>query len=163
MNREISLKIGAFEYDAIDVNIVGHDVYVNYKGPNAGAHTSYHASGQEHVKIGRQYVTVNGGCPPVKKLVRQRPPPSAVDTRESPSPIGWTKSQIRSLPVRSTPAHATIDVSNFAEDHIIGLLVSVIGPAEPQRDKIDDLCPVIGCFRFSEKLTVEIEAFLVEE
>jgi hypothetical protein len=41
--------------------------------------------------------------------------------------------------------------------------VSVIGPAEPQRDKIDDLCPVIGCFRFSEKLTVEIEAFLVEE
>ena len=47
---------------AFDVRISGHDVYVIYSDCSVrAAHSSYHASGQYHIKIGKRYVQPDGG------------------------------------------------------------------------------------------------------
>ena len=47
---------------AFDVRISGHDVYVIYSDCSVrDAHSSYHASGQYHIKIGKRYVQWDGG------------------------------------------------------------------------------------------------------
>ena len=164
MRKYVALKLCVVEYEAIDVNIVpergGHNIYVNFKGPNDGAHISYHASGQHHMKIGRKYVTMNGG--ENAKMLRHTCPPNSVSERQSPEPVGWARPQIEALTVCARPADISFDVSDLRQDQIVGLVVSVIGAAEPPRETTDDGYRIIGRFRFSDTITVEIEAFLIE-
>ncbi len=101
----VAIRHGGQERCALEVCIRGKDVYVNYFAPDGTkkAHTSYHASGQQHIKKGRDYVYWSDGpgkwCP-MKEL--KQPPGIVTDREELYAEIGWMIGELDSkLPLVS--------------------------------------------------------------
>jgi len=148
---------------AFDVNIKGNDVYVNYSDSSvAAAHGSYHASGQQHIKIGRNYVEWTGGpsgqMEPMKLF---RTPPSDVTSREDFFPIGWEIRKLASvLPGLNSQPDMLVDVSGEDGDSILGLYLSVLGKGVGSRSSISGY-RVLRSHKFGDAVEVEIDAFIV--
>jgi hypothetical protein len=147
---------------AFDVNVKGKNVYVNYN-PNE-RHTSYHASGQHHVKKGRDYVKWTGGASGTwEPMVQCNPKPSDVHDRQWVSTIGWEIKDIPSvLPVVDMAGDFSIDATHLPGSSILAFEVSIVGPRARDRAEIVGF-PVLQRHRIPGSAAVEIEAFLLSE
>jgi hypothetical protein len=130
------------------------DVYTNYSILGLPeAHSSYHASGQQHIKNGGSYVEWDGGPGPtstMEPMKIHRKKPCEVITRAGV------------LPVLCETADMLVDARVFDGDSILYFRSYVIGP----RAKLiqQDLgFPAIGVHTISGKVQVEIVAFVISE
>jgi hypothetical protein len=143
-----------------DVCIEGEDAYVNYSDSSvAAAHGSYHASGQQHIKIGKKYVEWTGGpigdMEPMKIF---REPTGTVSGRNNFWSIGWQISKLETILPRLDDAHMIVDAQRMDTDFVLAFEVSVIGPDAKGRETIVGF-PVIDTHLFGNSLRVEIAAF----
>src|SRR5207245_11345356 len=116
-----------------DVCIKGEDVYVNYSDSHTpAAHGSYHASGQKHTKIGRDYVKwdagPSGNLEPMKLF---RTPTRHVIDRSRCWTIGWEVPKLDSTLPKAVSADVVIPAQDLQPNEILGLEVSVVGKTGP--------------------------------
>jgi len=160
----VAVRLECQEWLAIQVCIRGTDVYLNYfnrDGKKQG-HASYHASGQYHIKTDRGYVCW-AGAGPWQPMKQRKSPPGAVAVRESLPAIAWQIGSFASaLPPLSGAADMVVDVSAFPADSIVALETSVIQPNAPVRQDVTGFS-VVKRQRFSNAVTIEIEALLIQE
>lgn len=147
-----------------DVCIKGEDVYVNYSDSHTpAAHGSYHASGQQHTKIGRDYVKwdagPSGNFEPMKLF---RTPTRKVIERSRCWVIGWEVPKLDSTLPKLVSADVVIPAQGLQPNAILGLEVSVVGKQAQSRSDIVGF-PIIACHQFGSGTRVEIEAFVVSE
>jgi hypothetical protein len=141
------------------------DVYVNYLGDGQEMHTSHHASGQHHQKIGKRYVTWTGGptrhWEPMKSAKIK---PTQVSERESVAVWGWVIARIPSvLPPVTDACGMVVNAALFRDSWTLGLEVSIVSRDSNQRTEILGY-PVVQRHRVSNGLIiVEIEAFVIDE
>src|SRR5690349_6865233 len=107
---------------AFDVVIKGEDVYVNYSDSSTpSAHGSYHASGQQHTKIGRDCIKWDGGSTgafePIKFF---RAPPRSVNIRRRVWVIGWELSQLENALPKLVSSDVEIAAQNLTANEILG-------------------------------------------
>lgn len=164
--ENVSLRTGQAIYTAIGVRISDQgDVYVNYLGDEHKRHTSHHASGQRHHKVGKRYVMWTGGpsavWQPMKTIDAK---PAAILERTKVAVWGWQISCIPAvLPSCRQDCGFVVDTSGFAVTSTIGLKVSIVNGDTSVRSDILGF-PVVARHRFSHvSITVEIEAFVVDE
>ena len=162
----VTMFLDGQHWFAFSVEVEGSDVYINYTPDGNGPHTSYHASGQHHQRKSKgkgNYVLWTGGNPgesyPLKQFKQE---PSTIQGRESASPIGWTKSQIRLRPIVAMAGDLSVDASSFPESSALVFEISVVGPNANERGEIEG-CPVLHRHRIRGDVEVEIEAFLVRD
>ena len=162
----VAIRHGGQERLALKVRVKGSNVYINYFAPDGTkqAHTSYHASGQEHIKKGRDYVYWSddpaGEWRPLKVF---KQPPGAVADREECSTIGWGIGSLPSrLPVATGPVEMVVDASALPASSILALVVSVIGAGATERPDVLGF-PVVQRHRVSNGVVLEIEAILLDE
>ncbi len=149
---------------AFDVCIKGEDVYVNYSDSSvAAAHGSYHASGQQHIKIGTKYVKWSGGptgdMEPMKIF---RSPVALVSRRNDFWTIGWEISKIESILPTLTDADMIVDAQTLRGDLILGLQVSVLGTGAKSRESIVGF-PIVASHCFGNAVCAEITAFTLTQ
>lgn len=166
----VAIRQGERDWLALEVCIKDADLYVNYFAPDGTpawlalshwkkAHTSYHASGQQHIKKGRDYVYWTDGpagewCP--IELLKQ--PPGTVADREECSTIGWMIGELDSkLPLATIGADMVVDGSALPRSSYLVFEVSVVGPATTARTEVLGF-QVLQRHRVSNGLVVEIEA-----
>ncbi len=142
--------------------IKGEDVYVNYSDSRTpAAHGSYHASGQKHTKIGREYVKwdagPSGNLEPMKLF---RTPTRHVIDRSRCWTIGWEVTKLDCTLRRVVSADVVIPAQKLGPNEIIGLEVSVVGKHAQLRSDIVGF-PIIARHQFGSGTRVEIEAFVV--
>lgn len=147
-----------------DVCIKGEDVYVNYCDSHTpAAHGSYHASGQQHTKIGRDYVKwdagPSGNFEPMKFF---RTPTRHVLERSRCWVIGWEVPKLDSTLPKLVSADVVIPAHKLQSSGILGLEVSVVGKQAQLRSDILGF-PIIAHHQFGSGTRVEIEAFTVFE
>lgn len=133
----------------------GGDVYVNYAMTGVPeAHTSYHASGQKHSKIGRK-------CMADGELFTPPPRPTRnVITRSAcQDPIAWRVADLpKVLPSMTRTADITVDARCLSENALLLFKISVVGNWARE-------CRIRAGFRkikthhFGSRVRVEIEAF----
>jgi hypothetical protein len=149
---------------AFDVCIKGEDVYVNYSDFSvAVAHGSYHASGQQHIKIGRKYVEWTGGptgnMEPMKFF---RTATGLISARNDFWTIGWQISKLENILPKLTGADMIVDAQALHGDSILGLEVSIVGTQAKNRHSVVGF-PIVGTHRFGSSVCVEIAAFTLAE
>jgi len=144
-----------------DVCIKGEDVY-NYSDSGvATAHGSYHASGQQHTKIGRKYVDWTGeptGDMEPTKIFRE--PTGMVSGRNDFWTIGWEVSKLGTILPPLDNADMVVDARALRGDIILGLKVSVVASGTKDKASIVGY-PVIASHRFGKSLCAEVLAFTV--
>ena len=116
---------------AFDVRIANEDIYVNYSDCSTPeAHSSYHASGQHHTKVGGRFVEWTGGpTGDMEPMKLCRTPPGLVTARAGCWTVGW---EIRKLdvilPSLSSHADMLVDAPPLDDaESILALEVSVCG------------------------------------
>ena len=119
----VAIKHAGVSWDAFEVRITSkRDIYINGQQK---AHISYHASGQRHYKVGRDYVQWSEGT----DMKFERPQPETVEGREQIA--GFLRFDIARLEVTRTPltkaADIIIDASDFEPLSILAFAVSVVG------------------------------------
>jgi len=151
---------------AFDVRIATEDIYVNYSDCSTPeAHSSYHASGQHHTKVGGQFIEWTGGptgdMEPMK-LYRTRP--GLVTARTGCWTVGWeTRKLDVILPSLSSHADMLVDAPLLDETaSILAFEVSVVGNDARKRTDIVGF-RIIGSHRFGRAVQVEIDAFVLDE
>lgn len=164
--ENVSLLFQGRQWLAISVAISDqNDVYVNYLGNEQKIHTSHHASGQQHHKVGRRYVTwtadSSGSWEPMKMT---KPMPVEVFERKSLAVWGWN---IARIPEVLTPCQTDcgfiVNAMPFPNSFTLGLETSIINGDLSQRADILGF-PVVQRQRVSNGvIVVEIEAFVVDE
>jgi hypothetical protein len=166
MLERVSIQFQHQQWLAISIAISdANDVYVNYLGDEKKRHTSRHASGQHHQKIGKRYVTwtdrPTGHWEPMKEC---KVTPTEVSQRESVAVWGWTIGRIPSVlrPCQEA-CGVVIDASAFPDSWTLGLEVSILNTDPHQRTEILGF-PVVQRHRVSNgAIVVEIEAFVIDE
>jgi hypothetical protein len=129
------------------------DVYVNYSMAGVSkAHTSYHASGQQHTKESGKYV---GG-----KACAM--PPREVITREAcQDSIAWKVADLpTALYTLTKPADMIVDASGLSKTVLLLFKISVVGDWVREHRARTGFAK-IKSHRFGSRLQVEIEAFEV--
>lgn len=161
--ERVSIHFQSQQWLAISVAISDtNDVYVNYLGD---MHTSRHASGQHHQKIGKRYVTWTGGptgyWQPMKECKVR---PRDVLQRESVAVWGWTIGRIPSvLPSCRDVCGMAVDATAFPDSWTLGIEVSIVNGDPDQRTEILGF-PVVQRHRICNGIiVVEIEAFVIDE
>jgi hypothetical protein len=150
---------------AFDVCIKGEDVYVNYSDSHTpAAHGSYHASGQQHTKIGREYVKWDigpgGEFVPMKFI---RTPTRHVLDRSRCWVVGWNVPDLdNALLPKLVSADVVMPAQRLQANETLGIEVSIIGHRAQSRLEILGF-PVIARHQFGSVARVEIEAFVVSE
>ena len=151
---------------ALEVCLRGSDIYVNYfaKEGTKIAHTSYHSSGQRHIKKKNDYVCWTGGpsgdWEPMKEF---KTPPTMVAGREHVATIGWNVSDLQSvLPLICGQAGTTVQIPSEPHFDVVGLEVSILGLGATPRPEICGF-PVIHRHWIRNDIAVEIEAFGLNE
>jgi hypothetical protein len=149
---------------AFDVCVKGEDVYVNYSDSSvAAAHGSYHASGQQHIKIDREYVKWTGGLSgEMEPMKIHRARTGLVSGRNDFWTIGWKVSRLETILSPLENADMTVDARTVDDDLILGFEVSVVGTDAKNRDSIVGF-PIIASHCFGNSLRVEIVAFTLTE
>lgn len=149
---------------AFDVRISGEDAYVNYSDSSvAAAHGSYHASGQQHVKIDREYVNWSGGSSgEMEPMKIYREPPATVFGRNNFWSIGWKISTLETILRLLDNADVIVDASTMDADLVVAFEVSVIGPDAKDRVTTAGF-PIVATHVFGGSLKVEIAAFTLTE
>lgn len=146
---------------AFDVCIKGEDVYVNYSDCSTPEmHKSYHASGQQHVKMSKQYVKWTGGptgqWEPMKLF---HTPPGLVSGRSDCFTAGWEISKLdQILPPLQESDDLMVDVQNPGTALVLCFQVSVIGPEAMNLKSILGF-PIVATQQFGSSTRVEINAF----
>jgi len=141
------------------------DVYVNYLGDEHERHTSHHASGELHHKVGKRYVKWTGGLSgawePMKTTNAQ---PATISERTEVAAWGWQIFRIPAvLPRCDQDCGFIVGTAGFPVASTIGLQVSIVNDDISVRSDILGF-PVVARYRFAHAaITVEIEAFLVDE
>lgn len=148
-----------------DVCIKGEDVNVNYSDSHTPAtHGSYHASGQKHTKIGREYVKwdVGPGGKFVPMILRRTPTRQVLD-RSRCWVVGWNVPDLdNDLLPKLVSADIVIPAQRLQANETLGLEVSIIGSRAKSRSEILGF-PIIARHQFGSATRVEIEAFVVSE
>ncbi len=159
--RTLSLSL----VKAFDVRICGEDVYTNYSDCSTPeAHSSYHKSGQYHLKKNKQYITWNGGpTGQMEPMKLYRTPPGSVQDRVRFWTVGWEVPKLDSvLPVLSGSADMIVDATSLGADSILAFEASVIGTRAKQQTSIVGY-PIIASHRFGHPVLVEICSFVVRD
>lgn len=158
----IGVRVNGQVKTALEICIKNGNVYVNYFNRDgvAHAHTSYHASGQQHIKKNDDYIYWTGGpsgkWEPMKWF---REKPTEVEGREDVSVIGW---EVMSLPsvLPSLRSDKIFEVpTGFT---IIGFKTTVVGSKAAERKSIFGF-PVLNRHRFSNAVKIEVEMFGINE
>lgn len=168
MSKEVSIvgvRFAGQNWAVLEVRIKNSNVYVNYfqKDGTAKAHTSYHASGQSHIKKGSDYVYWTGGGSGQWEPMKQfKMPPTKVIGREKVSVIGWEVASLGSvLPPLSPETEVLLEIPSEPEFSILGFEISVVGrEAIPRTDILG--FPVLTTKRISNGVAVEIEVFALK-
>ena len=149
---------------AFDVCIKDEDVYVNYSDSSvAAAHKSYHASGQQHMKIGTEYVKWSGGSTgDMEPMKIFRSPVGVVSGRNDFWTIGWEISKIESILPTLVDADMIVDAKALRGDLILGLQVSILGTESKNRESIFGF-PIVVSHCFGSIVRAEITAFTVTQ
>jgi hypothetical protein len=162
----VAIEWQALRFAALNVSIHNEDVYVNYydRGGQVRAHTSYHASGQHHIKVNGKYVRWTDGSGGFRPMKLRKVPPASLSEREEVSGIGWAVGDIQfALPELSTDAALVVHASNYREPSVVLLVTSILGSKDELRSAYLDHYPVVGRYRLrTAGVFVEIEAVLVE-
>jgi hypothetical protein len=151
---------------AFDICVKGHDVYANYTDCSTPeAHSSYHASGQCHMKVGKQYVQWDGGptggMEPMK-LFRTRP--ALVCGRSVCWTVGWEVGRLDSvLPELKENADMLVSACDLDPSLVLGFEASVIGDdAKPKTSIVG--YPIVASQQFGNGLLrCEVHAFVLSE
>ncbi len=155
-----------FLVKAFDVRIVGEDIYVNYSDCSTPeAHSSYHASGQYHTKVGGQFIKWTGGLSgDMEPMKLYRTPPGSVTGRSGCWTVGWETRKLDAvLPSLSSDPDMLVDARTLdGTESILAFEVSVVGYQARARDNIVGF-RVIDSHRFGKPVQVEIEAFVLDE
>jgi hypothetical protein len=149
---------------AFDVCIKDKDVYVNYSDSSvAAAHGSYHASGQQHIKIGTEYVKWSGGSAgDMEPMKIFRSPVGVVSGRNDFWTIGWEISKIESILPTLTDADMIVDAEALRGDLILGLQVGILGTEAKNRESIVGF-PIVASHCFGNTVRAEITAFTLTQ
>lgn len=141
---------------AFEVCIKNENVYVNYFDPdgNKGAHKSYHASGQQHIKENGHYAEwggFSGSWEPMKWFTER---PQDVVGRQD---VSFCFLRWNLLPTML--ADKIFEAPEETEFPEVGFKTTLVGP--DARDRKDILgFPVLGRHRISSNdLSVEVEMF----
>lgn len=151
---------------AFDVRIIAEDIYVNYSDCGTPeAHSSYHASGQRHTKVGGRFIEWTGGpTGDMEPMKLYRTPPGLVAGRSGCWTVGWeTRRLDEILPSLSSHADMLVDTRPLdGTESILAFEVSVVGYEAGKRDNIVGF-RVINSYRFGKAVQVEIDAFVLDE
>ena len=149
---------------AFEVCIKEADIYVNYSDTSvASAHGSYHASGQQHIKIGRECVKWDGGpSRQMEPMKSERVPPKSVAGRELIWLIGWNVSKLESILPALDKADYVLDAQALAAESILAFEVSIVGQAA-LRHKTTAGFPILDVHVFGNAVRVEIAGFTLSE
>lgn len=151
---------------AFDVRIIAEDIYVNYSDCSTPeAHSSYHASGQRHTKVGRRFVEWTGGLTgDMEPMKLYRPPPGLVAGRSGCWRGGWeTRTLDEILPSLSSHADMLVDARPLDSiESILAFEVSVVGYEARKRNNVFGF-RIIDSRRFGRAVQVEIDAFVLDE
>jgi hypothetical protein len=160
----VGIRTAAHLVKAFDVCIKGPDAYVNYSDVSVvSSHGSYHASGQQHIKIGKEYAKWDGGpAGQMEPLKLYREPPASLYGREQFWTIGWEVSKLEAVLPRLAKADVEFDAQPLPPKYVLAFEVSVIGPAAIERENIVGF-PIMKIHLFGESLRVEIVAFTLTE
>jgi hypothetical protein len=150
---------------AFDVGIDGENVYANYSSHQTReAHSSYHASGWQHTKVGGQKPEWDGGLTGRMEPMRfLRMRPGLVTTRSEYYRIGWPIGELDAtlFPLVET-AHMLVDTQDHGANVILGFVASVFGPRARERSHIVGF-PIIASQIFGSSTRVEVTAFVLTE
>lgn len=146
-----------------DIRIDNEDVYVNYSDCSTPeAHCSYHASGQHHTKVAKNYIQwtggYTGGWGPMKLF---KTPPALVSGRVQFWTVGWELSKLETvLPALEQPADMTVDTRPMNPQLILGFEVDVIGDEARKLESILGY-PIVWSAQFGSAIRIEVNAFLL--
>jgi hypothetical protein len=144
----ISVIVKAFDVCISDAG----DVYVNYSMAGIPeAHVSYHASGQQHTKMGGKYT-------PDAKLMTM--PPKHVITRKAcQDSIAWKIAELHTaLPTLTGIADMVVDASGLSQSELLLFKIWVVG-SWAKEHHIQPGFTKLKTHRFGSSVSVEIEAF----
>lgn len=160
----VGIRTAGHLVKAFDVCIQGSDVYVNYSDVSlASSHGRYHASGQQHIKIGEEYVKWDGGpAGRMEPLKLYRLPPASLYGREQFWTIGWEVSKLEAVLPTLNKADVEFDAQPLPPKYVLALEVSVVGPAAIERENIVGF-PILKEHLFGESVRVEIVASTMTE
>ncbi|PYX72610.1 MAG: hypothetical protein DMG72_14430 [Acidobacteria bacterium] len=149
---------------AFDVRISGHDVYVIYSDCSVrDAHSSYHASGQYHIKIGKRYVQWDGGPTATMEPMKLfRTPPGLITGRVACWTVGWEICRLDAVLPRLDSADMIVDTQSLSPHLILGFEVTVVGDEAKKRETIVGF-PIIASHQFGNSVCTEIDAFVLTE
>jgi hypothetical protein len=151
---------------AFDVRIIAEDIYVNYSDCSTPeAHSSYHASGQRHTKVGGQFIEWTGGpTGDMEPMKLYRTPPGLVAGRSGCWTVGWETRKLDAiLPNLSSRADMLVDAPPLdGTESILAFEVCVVGNEAKRRNNIVGF-RIIKSHRFGNTVQVEIDAFVVDE
>jgi len=150
---------------AFDICIRGEDVYTNYSdGSTPEAHSSYHKSGQYHLKKGRQYIKWDGGLSgQMEPMKLYRTPPGLVQGRVRFWTVGWEVLKLDSvLPVLNGGADMIVDATHLEAEAILAFEASVIGSEAKKQTSIVGY-PIIASHLFGSTMLAEICSFVVRD
>jgi hypothetical protein len=150
---------------AFDVCIRGEDVYTNYSDSTTPeAHSSYHKSGQYHMKKGKRYIEWDGGpTGQMEPMKLYRTPPGLVLDRVRFWTVGWQVSNLNVvLPALTVNADMIVDATHIEPDAILAFEANIIGQKSKEQMNIVGY-PVISSHRFGNAVLVEICSFVVRD
>jgi hypothetical protein len=151
---------------AFDVRVVADDIYVNYSDCSTPeAHSSYHASGQYHTKVGGKFVEWTGGpTGHMEPMKLYRTPPGLVTGRSGCWTVGWETRRLDAiLPSLCSHADMLVDARPLdGIDSILAFKVSVVGYEAGKQSNIVGF-RIIQSHRFGKVVQVEIDAFVLDE
>ncbi len=150
---------------AFDVFVRGEDVYTNYSDSSTPeAHTSYHKSGQYHMKKGKRYIEWDGGpTGQMEPMKLNRTPPGSVLDRVRFWTVGWEVPNLNVvLPALNGNADMTVDAMHLEPGAILAFEASVIGQKCKEQTNVVGY-PIIASHRFGNTVLVEICSFVVRD
>lgn len=149
---------------AFDMCIRGEEVYTNYSDRSTPeAHTSYHKSGQYHMKKGGAYIEWTGGLTgQMEPMKLFKIPPGKVRERSRCWVVGWPVSRLDvALPGLTGDADMIVDAQPLEANVILAFEAYIVGPEAKHLTAILEF-PVIASHRFGGPIAVEICAFGVD-
>jgi hypothetical protein len=166
----VAFRLGSRTLNALKVCIEGEDVYVNdlrRDGVPQNVHTSYHASGQRHMKIGHDCYPIyrvegSGERIPLKSF---KPRPASVRGRENICCITWRIEDglAELLPLADFVPDFLVDTTPLAGPLAsLAIDLSVVVSVAVSRKDVGGY-PILASFHLVGDITVELAAFCVAE
>jgi len=166
----VALRVGSRTFNALKVCIEGEDAYVNdlrRDGLPQNVHTSYHASGQRHLKIGHDCypiyrIEASGERVPLKSF---KPRPASVQGRENICCITWgiEDGLAEVLPLADCVPDFLVDTTPIVGPlPSLAIGVDVVGKEAISLKDVGGY-PILASFRLVGDITVELAAFRVAE